>query len=357
VTTPSQSPDQSRTATPAGLSVGAYQAFELALRFGGIPKSPGGDSLSPEARPHPEHIEELLRFGLLREGVDDETMWVPVDPESVAAQVEKRARAAWVIASQLQEDWRDLTLTYRRARASRDPNSLVRYVEGKEAISQQLAVLTASATKVVITVQPGPVRPKEFLDASFPEDVALLRRGVQRRILYQTPARKHVHTRNYVRAVTEAGAEVRTMDDLYDRVFIIDDTVVYPFEGKLDVAAFNSEPSSVGFHMRLFEQHWLRASVFDGSSAKIEAEATGGEAPVLRGDQLTPQQRQIVKLAIEGGLTHEVIAKVIGCSGRTVGRQIENIRAIYGDAGNLWPLIKLGAEIRGEYPEGLPADW
>lgn len=348
-------PESLQGAAAGGLSPGAYRAFEEALRHGGIPKSPGGDGLSPKSDPRPEYVEELLRFGLLRDGVDDETVWVPVDPESVAVQVERRARDAWVKASALQQDWRPLTAAYRRARAWSDSSSLVSYVEGKEAISQQLALLTTSARKLVITVQPGPVRPKEFLDASFPEDVALLRRGVERKILYQTPARRHVHTRHYVRAVTEAGAEVRTMDDLYDRVFIIDDTVVYPFDGKLDVAAFNSEPSSLGFHLRLFEQHWLRASVFDGQTVKPAAGL--GQRPARRGDQLTPQQKQIMRLAIEGGLTHDAIAKVVGCSPRTVGRQIEAVRAVYGDPNNIWPLIKLGAEIRGEYPEGLPADW
>ena len=49
-----------------------------------------------------------------------------------------------------------------------------------------------------------------------------LDRGVTMRTLYQHSARRHAATRKYVAEVTEHGAEVRTLDEFFNRMIVID---------------------------------------------------------------------------------------------------------------------------------------
>jgi sugar-specific transcriptional regulator TrmB len=336
--------------SPEGLSKEAADAFLWAVRHGGLRHSPGGgEEVSPDFPPRPV-FDELLGAGLLRTTEDDPDMWLPVDPETAAIQAERRARQAWLETSRLPEQYGPLTRAYRESRKWSADTSTVRYVDGKAAIGQLVLALSAAAKSHVFVVQPGPERRKETLDDSFPADLALLRRGVKRRTLYQSPARRHPHTRDYVRAVTDAGAEVRTADELYARVFLIDDTVLHPVDhAHPDVAVVISEPAIVEFHRLIFEQAWQRAVPFFTQPNPEGHAVKDGR----RGDQLTAMQKLIVRLAIKEELKHETIATQTGTSLRTVRRQLDAIRTVFGAETSM----RLAWEIRGEYPEGIPADW
>ncbi|SEK74930.1 hypothetical protein [Streptacidiphilus jiangxiensis] len=328
----------------------AVTAYQEALANGSILKTPGGDGVPSPTAPPRSAVTELLRAGLLRDSVDNAEVWVPVDPETAAVQAERQARQAWADASRLQQDYAPLTAAYRSRRNWSTGDSQIRYVEGKAEIAQQAQALAAAAKSRVFTVQPGPRRPKDTLDHSLPADLALLRRGVHRRILYQSPARRHPDTREYVRALVEVGAEVRAADELYERVFIIDDTVIHPVDGNANVAVLVSEPATVAFHCLVFEQAWQRAQPFLEAPKPEEEAVEDGRA----GDQLTAMQKLIVRLLINEELKHEAIAAATGLSLRTVRRQLEVVRSVFG---NVETTPRLAWEIRGQYPEGLPADW
>ena len=53
-------------------------------------------------------------------------------------------------------------------------------------------------------------------------EIAALKRGVKMRTLYQHAARRGADTRKYVAAVTAAGAEVRTLDEFFNRLIVVD---------------------------------------------------------------------------------------------------------------------------------------
>ena len=317
----------------------AVELYLQAVETGSIEMSPEpGDPAEASAAP-PDHRRRLLDLGLLKPGMERPVL-VPVDPETAAAQQERRAAAELARAAGLRDRWQVLTTAYRAERAWHDESSLVQYVAGKEAVGQQLQLVLSGQVKRVRTIQPGGPRPAELIKGAIAEELGLLRRGIQRQILYQDSQRHHAPTAHFVRAVTEAGVEVRTLPHLPDRAFLIDDMVMYPLDGDTDVAVFNREPSMVAFMNRLFEQSWDRAAPFE------ERQET------VRGKQLSPEQRRIVRLLV-GGMTTEAIGTVLAMSLRTVNRHLEKTRKIF-DADSL---AELAYKVRGEYPDGIPAEW
>lgn len=314
----------------------AVELYLRAVEAGDLPeKAPeDADADSPDA-----HRELLLGLGLLKAGMKRPEL-VPVDPETAAAQLERRAAAELVRTATLRDQWQPLTTAYRAARAWSDEKSLVQYVRGKEAIGQQLQLLLSGKVHRVRTIQPGGPRPAELIKGAVAEELALRGRGITRQILYQDSQRNHAPTAHFVRAVTEAGVAVRTLPYLPDRTFLIDDVAMYPLAGDNEVAVFNREPSMVALLNRQFEQIWDRATPFG------DAPETGREA------QFSNEQRRIMRLLV-GGMTTEAIASTLAVSLRTVNRQLEKMRSIF----SAQSLAELTYKVRGEYPNGIPADW
>ncbi len=315
----------------------AVELYLQAVESGAIPITPPPPTGEGEAVP--DHRQRLLDLGLLKPGVKRPVL-VPVDPETAAAQQERRAAAQLARAAELRGHWQTLTTAYRAERAWHDETSLVQYVAGKEAVGQQLQLVLSGPVKRLRTIQPGGPRPAELIRATIASELEMARRGIHRQMLYQDSQRHHAPSVQFVRTVTEAGVEVRTLPHLPDRVFLIDDMVMYPLDGDTEIAVFNREPSMVAFISRLFEQNWERASPFE-------------ERPeIARGKQLSGEQRRIIRLLVSG-MTTEAIGSALAMSLRTVNRHLEKTRKIF-DADSL---AELAYRIRGEYPDGLPADW
>jgi DNA-binding CsgD family transcriptional regulator len=317
----------------------AVELYLQAVETGSIPMDPSPAAPDTQAPAAPDYRQRLLDLGLLKPGVERPVL-VPVDPETAAAQQERRAANQLARAAELRDRWQALTTAYRAERAWHDETSLVRYVAGKEAVGQQLQLVLSGPVKRLRTIQPGGPRPAELIRATIAEELDMARRGIQRQMLYQDSQRHHAPSAQFVRTVTEAGAEVRTLPHLPDRVFLIDDLVMYPLDGDTEIAVFNREPSMVAFISRLFEQNWERAAPFE-------------ERPeIARGKQLSAEQRRIIRLLV-GGMTTEAIGSALAMSLRTVNRHLEKTRKIF-DADSL---AELAYKIRGEYPDGLPAEW
>ena len=71
------------------------------------------------------------------------------------------------------------------------------------------------------------------------------------RTLYQHAARRGADTRRYVAAVTAAGAEVRTLDEFFNRLLVFDRRVaVIPGHEGTDSAMVISDKSTVGLPRR-----------------------------------------------------------------------------------------------------------
>jgi DNA-binding CsgD family transcriptional regulator/sugar-specific transcriptional regulator TrmB len=314
------------------LSAAATELYLDAVEAGTLP-DPGGPVAGP--------LQELLDLGLLRPAMEA-SGYVAVDPESAAEQQLRRSAEQLAAASALRGKLASLTTAYRAAQAWGDnsPTALVRYFEGSEAITQQLGGLYQGPLRSVRTIQPGGPRPAGVLEQVLPDDLALLRRGVLRQILYQEPARRHKPTQAYVRAVTAAGAEVRTLPSLPDRLFLFDECVVYPLDGDNATAVFNREPSVVSLLHRMFAEQWSRAVAFESSN------------PSKQGRRLTERQRMILSLSCEHGLAAESIGRRMGLSTTTINRSLGWLRKEF-DAPSL---VVLAWKAREAYPAGFFAD-
>lgn len=119
----------------------------------------------------------------------------------------------------------------------------------------------------LITVQPGGARRADILADARESALSILGRGVSIRTIYQHTARNDLPTRSYVRDVTLQGAEVRTADEVIDRLIIYDREVAFLPErsaqpGSTPGAAVVRQPTLVAFLCSVFEYLWEGASPY-----------------------------------------------------------------------------------------------
>jgi predicted DNA-binding transcriptional regulator len=162
----------------------------------------------------------------------------------------------------------------------------------------------------MISCQPGGARPAEQLEQAVSRDLALLKRGVRMRTLYQHSARHHPSTREYVERVTAAGAEVRTCPELFGRLIAFDRSVGFiPHHSMSGGAAVIRDSSTLAFLCGAFDQAWDLATPFDGpldTSARSDL------------------HHNILRLLSEGA-RDETIARRLGMSLRTCRKHIAEI--------------------------------
>jgi DNA-binding CsgD family transcriptional regulator len=313
--------DGSRHVLPA-------RARELYLRIldgGAVPDS------SHQAGEDHESLRQLLRLGLVVVDPEDPRRFLAVDPQRVEAHwgmlLHAEAMRLMDYAAALPEQLRGLSAGFRAERRSGKGAAGSVYVQGGPAIRERLHRLRSSCSSEVVTVQPGRRVASAGPEGSLLGEAELLGRGVRWRSLYQGTARHDPDTRAFARWFTEAGGEVRTLDEPLRRLFVFDArTAVLPLDDGLTVAAFTDDPTSVRHILGCFERDWRRAEQFAGS------------APAAR-DGLTTTQAAVVRLLSEG-LGQQVIAERLGLSRRTVAGHIARVREHYG-ADNLFQLALL----------------
>ncbi|MEV5592930.1 LuxR C-terminal-related transcriptional regulator [Streptomyces sp. NPDC052496] len=188
-------------------------------------------------------------------------------------------------------------------------------IRGTRAISHALEAAVSGCAEELITAQPGGGRPAELLREALGRSLPLLARGVRQRTLYQHSVRTHKPTLAYIRRITAAGAEVRTLVEIFDRLIICDQDVAFIPTGEetADTALAIRHPALIRYLSVMFERHWARAVPVEPSVVPQH------EAPVL--DEL---QRVILRAMVEGE-TDERIARRIGLSRRTVVAHIRKV--------------------------------
>jgi len=186
-----------------------------------------------------------------------------------------------------------------------------------EAGDVQLLIREAvdGCTKELMTVQPGGRRDPDALADALPRDLAAISRGVRMRVLYQHTTRTVLGARAYVSAIVEAGAQVRTADQLAERMLIFDREVVFipkwTIHGQPPGAVVVREPVLVSFLCALFDQFWSNAVPFIPAGPGYQ-------------DVSDDLQRSVVRLLAQG-LKDEVIARRLGMSVRTCRRLIATL--------------------------------
>jgi sugar-specific transcriptional regulator TrmB len=256
----------------------------------------------------------LVDVGLVARSEDGLT-WRAVDPAAVQAQVVAPLgqQGAELIAESAHWAQAFSTLSHAWRRSPSAVGGPFTEIRGAT-IRTFLDSMVADAREELLTAQPQDRRGVKQLDEARVRTIAALDRGVRMRTLYQHAARRGTATRKYVAAVTAAGAEVRTLDEFFNRLIVVDRRMaIIPSHEGLTAAMVISEPSTVGYLVDMFERHWERARPF-----------TSSETSLMR-DIAAEQRAMTIRMLLEGR-ADPAGAKRLGVSPRTYAAYVADLK-------------------------------
>ena len=285
--------------------------FETLLEEGGI--ADDDPRITPGGREDPA-FALLTRLGLVRR---DAERWVAEDPTHVQSQVVSPLSAEGARLLEESSHWSrafgSLAQAWRRAPRASDGGPFV-YLRGP-AIAAYIEGLMVEVETEVLTAQPQTGRDLgRGLTNALTVERELLGRGVRILTLYQHASRRSVATREYVSALTALGAEVRTLDEFFNRMIVVDRRVaIIPSPDDLGTALAVLEPTVVAYLVDIFERSWSRARAF-----------TSGDATDLK--EIAAEQRAMtIRMLIEGH-SDPASAKRLGVSPRTYAGYIADLK-------------------------------
>ncbi|MFE6165363.1 helix-turn-helix transcriptional regulator [Streptomyces sp. NPDC056486] len=304
--TSSAKPTHPHPATP--LCDEGSRLYALALSDGRLPRSKA------------ENAPCLLEFALLHPDPDDANWLRPVSPSAALAQrlhpLEREIQDRRRVAVELT----DVFEPFMAITARTEPSThAITVLEGDARINEVIERATAECRTEVLTVQPGGGRSENLLNVAIKRGQAVLDRGITMRTLYQHTARHSQGTLAYAAHMAQGNVEIRTLEELIDRLMIFDRTVaLIPARDDRQVALELRHPGMVEYLAKVFEQLWRRATPLVD------------EAPYAPStDGITGVQRTIAKLLIEGHVD-EAIARRLGMNVRTCRAHIAKIAAALG---------------------------
>lgn len=292
----------------------ATQLYEAAVEAGGIsdddPRLLEGDQRKA--------FDLLVELGLLQHEPGS-ARWTAVEPSTSQGRVVsplgiEGARlldesARWARAFQT------LTSTWRRSPQAETRGPFT-YLHG-EAISPYLTTIIGEAEEELLTAQPQTGRDAASIASAALRDIQALERGVAMRTLYQHSARRHAITHKYVAQVTERGAEVRTLDEFFNRMIVVDRRVaVIPAPDDLTTAVAVREPSVVAYLVDVFDRAFARGRPFTNTETSLMREVAA------------EQRAMTIRMLIEGH-ADAVSAKRLGVSPRTYAGYVAELKEEY----------------------------
>ncbi|WP_406201485.1 LuxR family transcriptional regulator [Kitasatospora sp. NBC_01560] len=280
-------------------------------------------ALGPDDAPA---LAGLLEHGLLAPAADG---YAAVDPRSagdrLGAELRSEATRLLVRAERLPAALDDLTRAYDEARRPSGTTGEATRTLGREAIRQRISDLLAGCQDELLAARPGPRR-EATMELALRQDLPLLRSGRRIRTLYQPEARRRPAVIAYAGTVTRHGAQIRVLDEPFDRMIVVDrEVAIVSAAEDHGAAAFITDRATVAQLVAVFERDWARAEVTDWS-------ATAPHPTTLRVGQLLRQ-----------GLTQRTIAGRLHLSERSVAAHIARLRGRHGAQ----TLFQLGWQMRG----------
>jgi len=268
-----------------------------------------------------ESPECVTGLGLLRRTPDNRLVAIPPGLAAnslmrpMKAAVDRRQHALDSVRASIlraEQVYRD---SYRE-----DGVQAARVISGADIISTTLSSAVESCQEELLTAQPGGGRPQELLAKALDSDLPALRRGVRQRTIYQHTIRTHSPTLFYVEQISAAGAEVRTLDEVFDRIIVCDQRIAFvpdPGEQRSQTALAIEHPGLIRFLVGMFEHAWERATPLQYSP--------GAHRPPLLANET---RRSVLQLMVNG-YTDEAIAGRLGMSVRTVATHVRKASEIF----------------------------
>ncbi|MEU3186609.1 helix-turn-helix transcriptional regulator [Streptomyces sp. NPDC006923] len=262
----------------------------------------------------------LIDFALLHPDPDDPDWLRPVPPTAALAQrlhpIEREIQERRELSVELAESFEPFM-----AISAQAPPTIhaITVLEGFNRINAALDVAISESRTEVLTVQPGGGRSEHVLSQALTRSKPLIDRGISVRTLYQHTVRHNQGTFAYVEHMAGAKVEIRTLEELIERLIICDRTVAFiPARDDRKVALELRHPGLVEYLTKVFEQLWRRATPL------VEAISY---APDPEG--ITGVQRTIAKLLVEG-YVDEAIARRLGMNVRTCRAHIAKLASALG---------------------------
>jgi hypothetical protein len=292
----------------------ATSLYEEAAVSGGLAETDARIVAGGALRPA---LDLLVALNLL---VHDRSvgLYVPVDPSTVSSHVVSpmsqqgaellNESSEWARAfSQLSQSWRRSPSSAQGPITQFHDRAIGTFIEGA----------VREAEEELLTAQPQAARDSARLSIAAVREKAALDRGVTMRTLYQHSARRHAPTRKYVAEVIAHGAEVRTLDEFFNRMIVIDRRLaIIPGAADLTVAMAIREPGLVTYLVDVFERAWERARPF-----------TNTQRTMMHG--IAKEQRAMtIRMLIEGH-SDPVSAKRLGVSARTFAAYVADLKEEY----------------------------
>ncbi|WP_327368346.1 helix-turn-helix transcriptional regulator [Streptomyces sp. NBC_01217] len=282
--------------------------YASALRSGRIARS--------EVEPAPC----LMDFALLHPDPDDPDWLRPVPPSAALAkrlhpierEIQER-RLHSVLLAESFEPFMDIS--------AQDPPTThaITVLEGVNRINAALDLATAECRTEVLTVQPGGGRSEDRLSEALERGLSVVDRGVSIRTLYQHTVRHSPGTLAYAERMSDESVEIRTLEELIERLIIFDRTVAFiPAQDDRQVALELRHPGLVEYLVKVFEQLWTRA-------APLLEEVKYDPTP----KGISGVQRSIAQLLVEGHVD-DSIARRLGMNVRTCRAHVAKLSAVLG---------------------------
>jgi sugar-specific transcriptional regulator TrmB len=217
-------------------------------------------------------LDLLVEVGLLRLDRSG-SHYVPVDPAAVQSQIVvplgQHGAELLTESAKWADAFNELGQAFRTSpQASVSP---ITDIHGLENINSFIQAAVNDCRRELLTAQPAGRRKATTLAVAGERDVKALERGVKMRTLYQHPARHSPPTREYVADITARGAEVRTLDEFFKRLIVVDrQLAIIPGPTGNNMAVAVRDKALIAYLVDIFERSWERAQPFTGSGSQVE---------------------------------------------------------------------------------------
>ncbi|MFF3514672.1 hypothetical protein [Streptomyces sp. NPDC002573] len=207
--------------------------------------------------------------------------------------------------------------------ARRTANSSIQLLLGRDLINEHIAREHAAVRKEVISAQPGH-RTREDLAYSYDRDHGALKRGLPMRTLYHSSVRRVPTVGAWARNMSDAGAEIRTLNGRFPRSIVFDRRVAFvpahrsDGDPSPDEAVMITDPYGVGRIVDVFDMFWERARPWYGGNGRDD-----------KGLSTTGTQRAILRELCQGR-TQAQAAKNLGIGSAWINEQLGQLRKKLG---------------------------
>ncbi|WP_433260044.1 LuxR C-terminal-related transcriptional regulator [Actinosynnema sp. CS-041913] len=277
------------------------EVYERVLANPGLGLSAAGDEFAARRSDVERAVRVLRRLRLLKEGEP----LVAVSPEAARAEL-------FLPVQRAQRQLLPFADAFGRAQRGRSRRSTTAVYRDLAEIEARLARAAHECESEALMMQTCIAQEPPEARSARPLVLDAVRRGARVRLLYPHTGRGDTVTRSYLRDVTEAGGEVRTSSDIFERFIVFDRRTAFiltPGDDADDHAvAVVEEPVIAEFLCRVHDHAWRSAMRFNPRQPGYS-------------DVLDVLKSSILTL-LASGLTDNAIARRVGISERTLRRHI-----------------------------------